>query len=40
MEVFKDYPFSEEKWEKVMKKLKTYHSKYGDTYGLEMSLNH
>lgn len=37
MEVFGDYPDAEEKWEKVMKKLKTYHSKYGATYGLELS---
>ena len=29
IEVFNDYPDAEEKWEKIMKKLKTYHSKYG-----------
>ena len=37
IEVFNDYPDAEEKWEKIMKKLKTYHSKYGATYGLELS---
>ncbi len=38
MEVFGDYDDADEKWNKIMKKLNRYHSKYGATYGLENNV--